>query len=92
MDGALFVLAPLLLLLPFSGNGVAKPETWQLILAASATIMGMMCALLLARRPLIGGWLGSATTILGFVAFLPEITENPFAALSAAIGLIFILS
>lgn len=92
LDGALFVLAPLLLLLPFSGNGTVRPETWRLILAACATIMGMSSAFFLVRRPLGWGMTGTAAIVLGFVSFLPAIATNPFAALSAAVGLIFIMA
>jgi trk system potassium uptake protein len=92
LEGALLVLSPLLLLLPFSGNGTAQPASWQLILAGVATGIGILCALVLARSPLIGGWLGCATTLLGFTVFLPVLAKNPFAALSAAIGLIFIIA
>ncbi|MBN2161773.1 MAG: hypothetical protein JXR25_10195 [Pontiellaceae bacterium] len=92
LEGALLALSPLLLLLPFSGNGTTLPGLWQVILAGVATGTGMLCALLLTRRPLIGRVLGRAAVILGVTSCWPVLTDNPFAALSAAVAFIFIMA
>lgn len=87
IEGALLVLSPFPLLFPIVATDTLS-KTWQLMDAALSTAAFIACAVVLFRKPLIGKILGSLAIIGCYIAALPYILTNPFAALTATVAFV----
>lgn len=97
IDGALVTLAPLLLLLAFTGTQItglttlgtlAELELWRFGIGAISAFFGVVFGLRLFK-PGPGAKLAGAIAAIGSaLASLPYLMQNPFAALFSAIFLI----
>ncbi len=81
MAGAFLSLSPLPFLLLIALVGTAKPDLWQMILAALAATAAVVGALTLNKRPVTGKISGGLALASTFLIIVPWLTTNPFAAL-----------
>lgn len=97
LDGAIVTLAPLLLLLAFTGTEItglttlgtlAIIEQWRFAIGVLSALLGMGFGLRLFQKGQSARWLGAGSALCGAVAVAPYALENPFAALLTLIILI----
>jgi len=92
IEGALMVLSPLPLFFPLlEKDSTMFPEYWRSGLAVLAAVACLLSGLTLFRRPLPGKILGGGAALGGYAAALPYLANNPFAALTASVILVYIL-
>jgi len=87
LEGALMALSPLMLIFAFIGID-STPPLWRLGIASFASVACFVCALTLFRRPVVGKLFGGISASGSYMAALPYILNNPFAALLETVILI----
>lgn len=86
--GLIMALAPLPFIFVVNGDLVDKLFSWPMLLATLSAVCCLLCGLLLTSYPRLAKVFGALAAVAFFMAALPHMAHNPFAALFGGITMV----